>query len=250
MLKRLISTRAFAAIALLLSVQTTGAKAQAGGIGQGARQTANVRVNVSIFRTDTYKVVKDASKVVAWLSPIGQTQEISPDHTPYRMIQRNKMFEPSLLVIPIGSLVSFPNRDPWFHNVFSLYQGKRFDLGLYEAGTQREVRFNRPGASYIFCNIHPQMAAVILAIDSPYYGISDKTGHILIAGVPPGKYTLKVWYENTAPSALASLENTIEVDETSANRLNISIPASGMDLMKHKNLYGRDYDSQDAKPVY
>ena len=78
--------------------------------------------------------------------------------------QKNKAFEPHLLVVTIGSNVEFPNDDPWFHNVFSLFNGKRFDLGLYEAGTTRTVHFEREGVSYIFCNIHPEMSAVVVVL--------------------------------------------------------------------------------------
>ena len=66
-----------------------------------------------------------------------------------------------------GSSVEFPNRDPWFHNVFSLFNGKRFDLGLYEAGSTRTVHFDREGISFIFCNIHPEMSAVIVVLRTP-----------------------------------------------------------------------------------
>ena len=83
--------------------------------------------------------------------------------------QKNKTFEPHLLVVTKGSTVDFPNRDPWFHNVFSLFNGKRFDLGLYEAGTSRTVHFDREGISYIFCNIHPEMSAVVVVLASQYF---------------------------------------------------------------------------------
>ena len=104
------------------------------------------------------------------------------------MIQKNKQFDPHMLVVPVGSMVQFPNHDPFFHNVFSLYNGKRFDLGLYETGSERGVRFDREGVSYIFCNIHPEMGAVILALSTPYYDMSAD-GAIVIPRVPPGKYT-------------------------------------------------------------
>ena len=84
--------------------------------------------------------------------------------------QKNKTFEPHLLVVTKGSTVEFPNLDPWFHNVFSLFNGKKFDLGLYEAGTTRTVHFDREGVSYIFCNIHPEMSAVVVVVASSYYG--------------------------------------------------------------------------------
>ena len=59
----------------------------------------------------------------------------------YRIVQKNKMFMPHLLVVPAGATVRFPNLDPLFHNVFSLFDGKRFDLGLYEPGTSKDVPF-------------------------------------------------------------------------------------------------------------
>src|ERR1019366_9401045 len=86
------------------------------------------------------------------LSPASSTV-VPPMHAVLK--KKNKAFEPHLIVVTKGSTADFPNRDPWFHNVFSLFNGKRVDLGLYEAGTSRTVHFDREGVSYIFCNIHP-----------------------------------------------------------------------------------------------
>jgi len=137
----------------------------------------------------------DASQVVVWLTPSGSTTmpHTAIDRPRYRLVQRNKRFEPSLLVVPVGSVVDFPNDDPWFHNVFSLYRGKRFDLGLYQAGAQRSVRFDRIGPSYLFCNIHPEMTGVVLAVDSSLYAVSDKSGHYIIDGVVPGGVAWAGW---------------------------------------------------------
>ena len=88
-------------------------------------------------------------------------------------MQKDKTFTPHLLVIPTGSTVDFPNLDPFFHNVFSEFNGKRFDLGLYESGSSRTVHFDHDGVSYIFCNIHPEMSAVIVTLSTPYFGVSD-----------------------------------------------------------------------------
>ena len=65
-------------------------------------------------------------------------------------------------------MVEFPNHDPFFHKVISLFEGKTFDLGLYEAGTSRTVRFDRPGISYLFCNIHPEMRVVVITMGTRY----------------------------------------------------------------------------------
>ena len=83
--------------------------------------------------------------------------------------------------------MNFRTKDPFFHNVFSLFNGKRFDnLGSYESGTSRSVRFDREGVSYIFCNIHPEMGAIVLALNTPYYGTSNEGGLVTLHNVPAG----------------------------------------------------------------
>ena len=168
----------------------------------------------------------------------------------YKMVQRDKMFQPNFLVVPVGSIVDFPNLDPWFHNVFSLYRGKRFDLGLYQAGAQRSVKFDRVGPSYLFCNIHPEMTGMVLAIDSEFFGISDKTGHYSIAGMPPGKYMLHVWYENARPEALQELQHTVVIEGGSRVLSVIAVPVVKQMQTEHKNKYGQDYDPDTLKTDY
>jgi plastocyanin len=184
--------------------------------------------NVRVLQEYSAGSLQDGSKVVVWLVPTQTDQKPRLDTEPphYRIIQHHKIFEPRLLVVPVGSIVEFPNHDPWFHNVFSVSGSKRFDLGLYEAGVQKAVRFDRPGASYLFCSIHPEMLAVVLAVDSNYFGVSDKTGHISIAEVPPGKYVLHVWYENATPQELKGLRRVIFVCEESRSLPTLSIALS------------------------
>ena len=135
--------------------------------------------------------LKDASQAVIWLNPVGGAPSEPPRQQQVpKLIQKDKAFHPPLLVIPVGGKVEFPNHDPFFHNVFSLFEGKRFDLGLYESGTTRFVEFDKPGISYIFCNIHAQMSAVVIALNTPYYAVSDKGGEINIVNVLFGRYEL------------------------------------------------------------
>ena len=107
--------------------------------------------------------------------------------------QRNLAFTPTVLAVPVGYTVDFPNNDRVFHNVFSLRNGKKFDLGLYPVGAVKHVKFDRPGLSRIFCNIHPNMAAYVLAVESPYLDVTDKKGRFTLRGVPPGNYTYHAW---------------------------------------------------------
>ena len=161
---------------------------------------------------------------------------------PLRLVQKNKSFEPHILVVPAGSLVEFPNRDPFFHNVFSLFEGKRFDLGLYEAGTTRIVRFDRPGISYIFCNIHPEMSAVVITLATPLYAISTRDGQLSIANVPYGRYMLHVWSEGMGPESKEPEREITIADNSSSLGVILVPPLSGSSLA-HKNKYGRDYDT-------
>jgi plastocyanin len=213
--------------------------------------SAEVTGDVTLLQTSAGHA-PDASQVVVWLMPLETVQKVraTTDRPHYRLVQRNKRFEPSLLVIPVGSVVDFPNADPWFHNVFSLYRGKRFDLGLYQAGTQRSVRFDRAGPSFLFCNIHPEMTGVVLAVDSELYAISDKTGHFTIPNVPPGKYLLRVWYENSRPEALQELQRTVSIEGTNRALPTISVPVIAQIRLEHKNKYNQDYDPDTLKPDY
>ena len=107
--------------------------------------------------------------------------------------QRNLSFYPHVLAVRVGATVSFPNNDRVFHNVFSFRDGKRFDLGMYPIGASRRVTFDRPGLSRLFCNIHPNMAAYVMAVDTPYFGVADAQGTFTIREVPPATYTYHAW---------------------------------------------------------
>jgi len=180
--------------------------------------------------------------VVVWLSPVDFHGPAKPFPSGrLRLTQHHKSFQPHLLVVPVGAVVEFPNRDPFFHNVFSLFEGKRFDLGLYEAGTTRNVSFDRPGVSYIFCNIHAEMSAVVIALDTPFFGISNRTGEIVIPQVPAGHYTMKVWYEAALPATLDTFTREINVTSASSTLGVLQIPAA-VSVSAHKNKYGMDYE--------
>src|SRR5713101_7484796 len=218
---------------------------------QDGAQETTLSARVKVVEASSKAESPHADNVVVWLSTIGVQTAAKPfPNHPLRLTQHNKSFEPHLLVVPVGSVVQFPNRDPFFHNVFSLFEGKRFDLGLYEAGTTRNVRFDRPGVSYIFCNIHAEMSAVVIALDTPYYGISNGHGELVIPGVPAGRYLLRVWSEASLPEDWSGMAREITVSE-STQSLGI-IRLTGTDLPHtHKNKYGQDYEPPaPASPVY
>lgn len=217
---------------------------------RAAETGLNVEGQITLLVSHGERTTNDSSRVAEWLVP--EDVSASSMGTPgkaYQMVQQDKRFDPDMLVVPVGSVVSFPNRDPWFHNVFSLYRGKRFDLGLYQAGDVKTVRFDRLGPSYIFCNIHPQMAAVILTVGSEYFGISDKAGRVEISDVPAGRYRLNIWYENADADALRTLARDVVVNDE-GTLPEVSINVVPHDLHNHKNKYGQDYNTGALSPNY
>lgn len=200
---------------------------------------ATVKAQAIIDRTASNSAA-DNSGVVVWLTSLSQpSTQVRPTSPNPKLVQKNKRFTPHLLVIPVGTVVDFPNEDPFFHNVFSLYKGKVFDLGLYEAGKTRSQRFDRPGVSFVFCNIHPQMSAAVLALSTPFYGISNRDGEIVISGVPAGRYQMDVWSEHASADSVKTLSREVSVSG------DFSIPAIHvLDITPaaHKNKYGKDYD--------
>jgi plastocyanin len=204
---------------------------------------ANVTLRVE-FKQAAGKSPVPAGKpvAVAWLIPLGGNpgSEAAPEKHTYRMVQKNKQFDPHLLVVPVGSFVQFPNHDPFFHNVFSLYNGKRFDLGLYETGSERGVRFDREGVSYIFCNIHPEMGAVILALSTPYYAVSQD-GAIAFPTVPPGRYTLNVWSEGATQESMTAARQQVTVGPDRTELGVVSLVPNPSPEMHHANKFGAPY---------
>jgi plastocyanin len=221
-------------VVLTLCFSLTGLRAQV------ATVRARVEVEGATGRTRT-----SLPTTVVWLTPLAGTPA-SPapvtSEAPLRLTQKNKSFQPHVLVVPAGSAVEFPNRDPFFHNVFSLFDGKRFDLGLYEAGSSRVVHFDRPGISYIFCNIHPEMSGVVITLTTPFFAIVHGEEQFQIPNVPYGRYQVHYWSEGTGPENTPPAGREVTIAESSPNPVVIRVPAINRQSLAHKNKYGRDYD--------
>jgi plastocyanin len=210
--------------------------------GLASGQSFGVTGHIEIHRTNPDSR-QGASQAVVWLSPLNSTPASTPltNKTQFVLAQKDKQFYPHLLVVPVGSSVEFPNLDPFFHNVFSLFNGKRFDLGLYEGHTHRSVQFDREGVSFIFCNIHPDMGAVVISLSTPYYAVSLPDGSFQLSGVPAGRYRLNVWAENATAERLAALTRIVEVGPQQLQLGTIHLEISGNTMAHHLNKYGEGY---------
>jgi plastocyanin len=200
--------------------------------GTNREVTGRVELLNSKARQSNGKI--DAGGIVVALEPLDFTSPtIKRD---VKMTQKEKRFIPHVVAVQTGSAVDFPNQDPFFHNVYSVFAGRVFDLGLYQAGASRAVDFKRAGVSYIFCNIHSQMSAVIVSLKTPYFSTTDVDGNFKISNVPNGRYRLKVWHERATESVLNALTRTITANGT-FEISDLKIDETGHVLMKRPDKY-------------
>ena len=139
------------------------------------------------------KPLPESRNVIIFFDGIGAPANLSP--VTATLAQKDEQFVPHVAAITRGSTVSFPNDDPFFHNVFSLSRGASFNLGRYPSGVTRTRVFTRPGLVKVFCELHSHMSAVIRVFDHPWFTIPDERGSFAIDGVPAGEHTLVAWHE-------------------------------------------------------
>ena len=185
-----------------------------------------------VVRTVAREGVAPATAVV-YAEPI----DAAPSRAARRvtLAQKNKTFQPRVLAVPAGSSVDFPNNDGIFHNVFSLSGPQPFDLGLYRSGETRVRTFATAGTYRVFCNIHPQMTAIIVVAPSTFTALAGPDGRFTL-DLPPGRYRVTALSERSPP---VSVETTSTQGATTAPEL--TLDESAWALTQHKNKFGKDY---------
>lgn len=192
----------------------------------------------------------DLSDLVVWLEVLKGVPAQPIQAGRVRLLQKDKMFSPHVLVIPVGTVVEFPNADPIFHNAFSNYDGELFDVGLYPPGTTRSVRFRRAGIVHVFCNIHPAMAAIIVVLDTPYFTKAKRDGSYQISDVPPGVYGLHFFDERATDEGNKPTQISVLSDDAEVQPPPVKISEDGYVPLSHKNKYGRDYPADKDSEKY
>jgi plastocyanin len=144
---------------------------------------------------DEDPIAYERTRVVVYLE--GAVTPLENSAAPAAQVQQlDRRFMPDLIVVPVGSTVSFPNMDPIFHNIYSLSKPKSFDLGSYDRGETRKVVFPKAGIVDVYCHLHPNMAATIVVTPNRWYARPDRTGQYRIPNVPPGQYTVVAWHKS------------------------------------------------------
>ena len=119
---------------------------------------------------------EDYSNAVVYAEKVPKSP-VSPPKKPVVLDQTRLTFVPHVLPVVVGTTVSFPNSDEVGHNVYSSSPAKRFNLGVYARGVARQVTFDKPGEVDLLCNVHEQMSAYVLVLDTPYYVVTRKDGN-------------------------------------------------------------------------
>jgi plastocyanin len=165
----------------------------------------------------------ERSHVVVYLDGAGNSSAPSSGPASRKITaeiqQQDRQFSPDMVVVPVGSTVSFPNLDAIFHNIFSLSKPRSFDLGNYPKGETRTVTFPVPGIVYVYCHLHPNMSATIVVSPTQWCVRANADGHFVLPAVPPGKYSVVAWHK-----AAGFVRKTVTVTENGAPPLIFDIP--------------------------
>jgi len=134
------------------------------------------------------------------------------------MAQLDTAFVPAASVVPVVTVLRFPNEDDFFHNVFSYSAAARFDLGRYPRGESQDVRLTEPGLVKIYCEVHEFMRAAVVVTENTFGAVVDDEGRFLIEGVPAGRYTVAFWHPDLDP-----VERSVTVVDGESARIDVEL---------------------------
>lgn len=181
------------------------------------------------------------NETLVWLEPLDAKAPKRPA-APFQMTTRSKAFLPHVMAVPAGSTVAFPNEDPISHNLFSLSPGNTFDLGLYRKGAGKSHKFDAPGVVNIYCNVHPNMSAVVHVMPTPYYGFTDADGNYSF-DVPAGRYRVVAWNEQSGQVA-----SEVDVTATGVKGATLlTLDSRNFRATQHTNKEGKPYQKPSSK---
>jgi plastocyanin len=178
----------------------------------------------------------DLSDVVVYVDGA----RVKPRPATATMVMKGKAFNPRVVVVPVGGTVQFPNEDPIFHNAFSVSGDNRFDMELYKRPKVGAFTFQHPGIVKVYCNIHPQMSAVVVVRDNPLFTKAAADGSFTIENVPAGKYVVKAWHERGGEAG-----KEVSVTENGAAQARFTLDGSTYKSVPHKNKFGKDYSTDE-----
>ncbi len=137
---------------------------------------------------------KKLRNLVVYLEPAGASSE-TPSPKFHKVSQKGRIFQPPFLVVTVGDTVQYLNNEKrdLDHNIYSLGQVRKFDLGLGGRGSMLEITFIHPGKVNYFCSVHKRMEGRLLVVPSRHFTVLKEPGDFSLAGIPEGKCKLQVY---------------------------------------------------------
>lgn len=158
-----------------------------------------------------------------------------PGPTSTQVAQKDRRFVPDLVAITVGEHITFPNQDPFLHNVFSQSATRKFDLGSFKRGDAKDKDFRDPGVVDVYCNIHPSMAATILVLPNRRHTHRRGDGTYTIEGVPAGTWQVFAYTRRATRPAQAPVTVVAGQDTT------VDLALTRGAAPDHLNKYGEKY---------
>jgi plastocyanin len=159
---------------------------------------------------------KPLTDAVVMLEPAAGRLAVAP-LAGVQIAQVKRQFSPQVSVVTVGTPVTFPNNDTVRHHVYSFSPVKTFELKLYAGVPNTPIVFDKPGIAILGCNIHDQMVAWVVVVETPFYARSAASGKARIEGVPPGNYQLRVWHsslaEGSPPTSTALVVGSADIEQ-------------------------------------
>ena len=146
----------------------------------------------------TGKITAGKGVSVVWVEAVAGKTFPKPEK-PLQMDQKSLLFQPHILIAPVGATVEFLNSDNVAHNIFwpAISGNKKLshNLGTWPTGQKRSFQFDTTGVVPLLCNVHPEMSGYIIVTPTPFYAETDDSGSFKIDNVPDGSYTVTAWHE-------------------------------------------------------
>jgi len=185
-------------------------------LGGGAAAAQAASLVVTVARPDGKPV---ASAVIQLQGPPALNK---PAPEAAVIDQVNQAFTPDLTIIPVGSIVTFPNSDKVSHQVYSFSPARRFQLPLYRGTPYAPIRFDAPGIVTLGCNIHDDMIAYVVVSDAARFGRTNADGGWKTDDLPAGEYRVRIWHPRMREAG-GAIERVVMLDAQQAATLEVRL---------------------------
>lgn len=142
-----------------------------------------------------------------------------PEKVKVRLDQQGCAYLPHVVAAPLGATLEIVNSDSLLHNVRATEGSTRiFNYAMPIKGYVIPSKLRKAGLLKVTCDVHPWMHAWVSVLPANAYAVTDAEGNYQIDGLPPGKYTVKLWQER-----LGEREDHVEIVAAQTAKLDVAL---------------------------